>query len=161
MNKLKKILNTEESKKYPPKEELWNKIISLISEDDNEKLSIIKNKMERELSRYKPQLPEPELVRFFYKGQPYYVDDIGNLYTIDKYSSLIGNLVGKIEDDGKFIIDGKCIFELDFEDEIKPKIINKNMYYIDKENNLYKGFHKKLMILYEIGKYEEGRIKCI
>jgi hypothetical protein len=152
INNLAKIIEGNEL--YPPSEEIWKKVIGLVRKKEDMTIIELQTKMKNEMDRFKVGLPEPELARFFYDGNYYFLDSYMNIYEQDGDNPLIGNLVGKIEDNTIKIKDKETIILKSL--NVVEKELYNNKYYMDDNNFIYKGFHPKLAYIHKIGKLGNG-----
>lgn len=170
---LRKLLegNTE----YPPTEELWKQLIYHIVVKKEERKDIEKINMQlkhevEQVEQYKPSLPEPILVRFYYQGEYFFIDGKNQIYQMDGSNPLVGILVGNIynendEKDEK----GNSVYKVRLHKKEICKLTNMNVelkkihdrdYYVDKDKNVYRGMHPQTSLIYSIGKLnKDGKIE--
>tara|TARA_R100001163_G_C5068510_1_gene209043 strand:+ start:15125 stop:15646 length:522 start_codon:yes stop_codon:yes gene_type:complete len=164
---IRKLL--EGNEQYPPSEELWDQIVRSSKKLTPERqFRTIQDKMRRETNvYYKPSLPEPNLARFFYQGEYYFLDDANQIYKTDSGNALVGNHVGFIEQKNKsdinagfdVTINGKIIHTI-LPRVTKEETIHNRHYYINSEMQVFEGFHPGHPYCFQIGNLnKEGKIE--
>jgi len=156
---IRKLLDGNEE--FPPSEDLWNQIVYLAKQPTKKNLQ---EHMIAETNTYKPSLPEPDLARFFYQGEYYFLDSHNQIYQTDPGNPLVGNLVGHIDLDKntrtyQVTINKKVIHSIPGH-QVKPREIHKRTYYLDADRKVYQGLHPDHPYLYQIGTLnKEGKIE--
>ena len=161
---LQKLIEGKEH--YPPSFELWRSIINLTKEHSAQKTQrtqkTLEQQMLREVAKYKPDLPEPAISRFIHDNRFYFLDEKNNIYTTDpSTSAIVGNLVGKIDENNRVIINNQCVHELT-QVKVTKKFLpnNPTPFYIDPQTDTaYKGFQETHKLIYDIGKLDGEKIK--
>lgn len=150
----------EGNEEYPPSEDLWMQLLNIVHQPTRK---TIQEQMTSEEKSFRPALPEPEVARFFYQGEYYFLDSHGQIYQTDPANPLVGNLIGAIEKTNNSTlqakINGKVVHVLS-EHSVKRKEIHKNTYYLDETRQVYRGLHPKHPFIYSIGSLNnEGKIE--